>query len=67
MIHCMGGWCQVRDKCAHHVEAPRTTVSERLCEKGNEQPEPLRKSRFAAWIAGATEEKVKQWENKEKL
>lgn len=39
---CMGGWCAQRDHCAHHI-APvqRVVVSERLCERGREQPEPV--------------------------
>ena len=35
---CMGGFCQLRDKCRHHV-APmnRDNPAERLCEMGQER------------------------------
>ena len=31
---CMGGWCQKRDSCAHHVTTDRRVPVERLCEPG---------------------------------
>lgn len=40
IVACMGGWCHVRDRCAHH-HSPSRVVSERLCERGREEPEPM--------------------------
>lgn len=37
MTACMGGWCVVRDKCAHHQHANQFTVVERLCEPGTKE------------------------------
>lgn len=39
---CMGGWCTVRDRCAQHLTMSRRVVVERMCERGNEQPVPVR-------------------------
>ena len=39
---CMGGWCTSRDSCARHLTPNRHDVSERLCAKGLEMPEPIR-------------------------
>ena len=40
MRQCQGGWCMVREKCAHYyAEAtPWLPAAERLCEKGSESP-----------------------------
>jgi hypothetical protein len=40
-LSCMGGWCKLRDKCARHHAVDRRRPVERLCERGEEQPEPL--------------------------
>ena len=40
----MGGWCKVREDCAHHHAEPDTwgtEPAERLCEFGQEEPAPL--------------------------
>lgn len=39
---CMGGFCAGRDHCARHVTDDRVYVVERLCERGKEQPTPVR-------------------------
>ncbi len=36
---CMGGWCQQRDHCERHTQDDRRVVAERLCDRGNEEPE----------------------------
>ena len=67
LVQCMGGHCGQRDRCAHYT-APEVTgiePSERLCERGHEEPEVIgsdeRKRRMAAdprvaaWVAGAAE------------
>lgn len=33
---CMGGFCQVRDRCERHNTDNRTHVAERLCKPGEE-------------------------------
>ena len=38
---CMGGWCKVRDRCAQHLLADRSTVAERLCPKGEARVVPV--------------------------
>ncbi len=40
-IHCMGGWCEARDRCACHY-SPSPIVSERLCPKGEPRPIEIR-------------------------
>lgn len=41
IVACMGGWCRQRERCAHHHSASRV-ISERLCERGFDDPEPMR-------------------------
>jgi hypothetical protein len=43
MIQCMGGWCAKRSECAHYWAAPSRAISERLCDKAREEPEPMRR------------------------
>ena len=38
---CMGGFCPCRDRCQLHLKDNRREVSERLCVKGEEVPEPV--------------------------
>ena len=65
MISCAGGWCTKRDQCADYHRRG-SVVSERLCPKGQEEPSPMRDARFDQWLAGATEEQVKRWQEREK-
>jgi hypothetical protein len=62
IVACMGGFCPVRDRCAHYHAVSRT-VSERLCERGREEPEPIpaTERRFDAWIAGMTAEQAERF------
>lgn len=41
MIACMGGWCRQRDRCAHYY-AQSTKPAERLCNKGEDKPQPVK-------------------------
>lgn len=44
LVQCMGGWCVKRQACQHFWSAPlagREPI-ERLCPKGQEEPEPIR-------------------------
>lgn len=44
MIPCMGGWCRHRESCAlYHAKDRRKAEDRRLCAKGQERPEPIRK------------------------
>ena len=62
MIACMGGWCAVRDRCAHYHARSGTPV-ERLCARGDESPKPARPGpKFDAVLAGATAEPQARWE-----
>lgn len=36
LIGCLGGWCQSREKCAHHEIFPVDRFVERLCGKEEE-------------------------------
>lgn len=57
MIACMGGWCRQRERCARYVSGASTHPVDRLCERGSEQPEPLRTGRrFKGWIATAEQQ-----------
>ena len=47
---CMGGACAQRDHCGRHLTAYRANVVERLCQRGDEQPEPVD---LAAWVGAA--------------
>lgn len=40
---CMGGWCNQRGHCAHHLTAGREYPQpvERLCPRGLELPAPV--------------------------
>ena len=61
---CMGGWCRLRDRCAHYAAelTPGLEPSERLCEPGHDEPLPVKAAehraklaadpRFALWAAG---------------
>lgn len=57
----MGGWCTRRDQCVDYHRRG-DVVSERLCERGKEDPSPMRDMRFDAWLAGATAEQQARWE-----
>lgn len=61
IVACMGGWCEKRLECAHYWSRS-VAVSERLCERGNDRPEPMVRRRFDAWLAGATAEQQAAWE-----
>jgi hypothetical protein len=40
---CMGGWCLMRGRCAlYHARPNGQPPVERLCEKGKDQPEPVK-------------------------
>ena len=64
---CMGGWCRSRADCAdyHADPVPGREPVERLCPKGQDQPDRVARAehvrrlaadpRFAAWAAGAPE------------
>lgn len=41
IVTCMGGWCHVRDRCAHHYSDSHI-IAERLCPKGESQPVEIR-------------------------
>lgn len=60
IVACMGGWCRKRDECAHYHSRSRIR-SERLCERGKDTPEPIRKPSFDAWLAGATEAQAERF------
>ena len=47
---CMGGACAQRDHCGRHLTGYRANVVERLCQSGDEQPEPID---LAAWVSSA--------------
>ena len=47
---CMGGWCTKRDQCGRHLTSDRRNFVERLCQPGDEQPEPIG---LAAWVSAA--------------
>ena len=38
---CMGGWCGLRNRCERHLTADREVVAERLCDRGDEMPQPV--------------------------
>lgn len=61
IVACMGGWCRRRNSCQHYHAERSQAVSERLCEKGRDEPESMRDTRFDAWLAGATAEQVEAW------
>lgn len=42
MIQCFGGWCRKREQCAHYWAPIGRAYSERLCDKGRDEPEPMR-------------------------
>lgn len=42
IVQCLGGWCRKRDECAHYWAPTSRSISERLCPKGIEDPEPMR-------------------------
>lgn len=61
MIPCMGGWCQSRDKCAHHVKGWSENPAERLCPSGEESPEPILRSKnetISSWLRAETHQHV---------
>lgn len=61
VVSCMGGWCRVRESCAHY-HARSESPAERLCGPGKDEPvRMVDEVRFAAWIAGATAERVEKW------
>lgn len=60
IVSCMGGWCRKRDECAHYHSRSRVR-SERLCERGKDTPDPIRKPSFDAWLAGATEAQIERF------
>lgn len=48
MSRCMGGWCTMRDKCAHYRPGMEDgTVFERLCMTGTD--ECFKPRGFIAW------------------
>jgi len=47
---CMGGWCEVRDRCALHIGGNRSRPSERLCEIGTHDAfVPVRNALLSGW------------------
>lgn len=70
IVACMGGWCRRRNSCAHYHAPHHIAIAERLCEKGNDDPESVRKperdTRFDAWPAIATPEQRAAWEQRNK-
>lgn len=42
IVACMGGWCRRRNSCAHYHAPHHIAIAERLCEKGNDDPESVR-------------------------
>jgi hypothetical protein len=36
---CAGGWCKKREQCADYHAVHRTSIVERLCPKGQDEPE----------------------------
>jgi len=44
MVQCMGGFCKQRGNCRNYVAPPTAGVDpvERLCQKGQDEPEPIR-------------------------
>lgn len=42
MTSCMGGWCNQRANCRRYVSLSIEEPVERWCEKGRDDPVPLR-------------------------
>jgi len=47
MPQCMGGWCRQRNNCRNYTAPLQHGVEpvERLCPKGQDEPEPIRVDR----------------------
>lgn len=60
VVACMGGWCNKRQECAHYW-SKSTARSERLCERGKDEPMPMTANKFDAWLAGATEAQAERF------